>query len=23
VIPHKEITGTHLAACHMLRTTVD
>jgi hypothetical protein len=23
VILHKEITGTHLAACHMLRTTVD
>jgi hypothetical protein len=23
VILHKEITGTHLTACHMLRTTVD
>jgi len=23
VILHKEITGTYLAACHMLRTTVD
>jgi len=23
VILHKEITRTHLAACHMLRTTVD
>jgi hypothetical protein len=23
VILHKEITGTHLASCHVLRTTVD
>jgi hypothetical protein len=23
VILYREITGTHLAACHMLRTTVD